>query len=287
MFHFKPNITVTDLCFLSPLPSLIEQKCWGPCHSLESSNINVTLCVTCSLSLLGAGLPSEPYKTHFSTHPHSSEHQPIFILHFILALINAHMFRPCKILSQTSTVSTLCTPSPSSPITSHCTVRHSIFQSSYHSFTDFRNNLLATLAKLIHWHFSIFSLKLCLLYWPLKPWQWVGHCFIEASSSLISNAFYSTPPVSVRHLPLTHSQILTLCSKEPFSFCACCTTHWTRKSWTFMWVFKCCGNVPQHSLTLGPDSVFYKASFKFIKHNSFKFIMFLPTLRLQYSSNPF
>lgn len=90
---------------------------------------------------------------------------------------------------------TLCTPFPSSPITSHCTFQHSIFQSWYHSFTNFRNNLLATLAKLIHWHLSIFSLKLYLLYWPLKPWQWLGHCLMEASSSLISNAFYF--PVSV------------------------------------------------------------------------------------------
>lgn len=120
---------------------------------------------------------------------------------------------------------TLCIPSPSSPITSHCTFQHSIFQFCYHSFTNFRNNLLATLAKLIHWHLPIFSLKLCLLYWPLKPWQWLGHCLMEASSSIISNAFYFPPPVSVCHLPLTHSKILTLCRKEPFSFCACCTTH--------------------------------------------------------------
>lgn len=56
---------------------------------------------------------------------------------------------------------------------------------------------------------------------------------MEASSSLLSNAFYFPPPVSVCHLPLTHSQILTLCRKEPFSFCACCTTHWTRELWTF------------------------------------------------------
>lgn len=60
--------------------------------------------MTCSLSLLGAGLSNKAYKIHFSTHTHSAEHQPIlpiFILHFILALINAHMFRPCKMLSQT------------------------------------------------------------------------------------------------------------------------------------------------------------------------------------------
>lgn len=137
----------------------------------------------------------------------------------------------------------LCTPTPSSPIISHCTFQHSIFQSWYHSFTNFKNNLLATLAKLIHWHLSIFSLKLCLLYWPLKPWQRLGHCLMEASSSLISIAFYFPPPVSVCHLPLTHSQILTLWRKEPFSFCACCTTHWTRVFWVLMWVFKCCSNV--------------------------------------------
>lgn len=57
--------------------------------------------MTCSVSLLGAGRSNKAYKPHFSTHPHSSEHQPIFILHFILALINAHMFRPCRMLSWT------------------------------------------------------------------------------------------------------------------------------------------------------------------------------------------
>lgn len=50
MSHFKPNITVTDLCFPKPLPSLIKQKCWDPCHSLKLNNINITLCVTCPLT---------------------------------------------------------------------------------------------------------------------------------------------------------------------------------------------------------------------------------------------
>lgn len=161
-----------------------------------------------------------PKLENFSTHPYSSEHQPIFILHFILALTNAPCSDHAKCCYKHSQP-TLC----SSPITSHCTYWHGIFQSWYHSFTNFRNNLLATLAKQIHWHLSIFSLKLCLPYWHLKPWQWLGHCLMEASSSLISTAFYLPPPVSVCHLPLTHTQIWTLCRKETFSFCTFCTTH--------------------------------------------------------------
>ena len=60
--------------------------------------------------------------------------------------------------------------------------------------------------------------------------------------------------------PWLHSQILTPWRKEHYSFCIFSTAHCTMKSWTFIWVSKCHGNVPQQSLTLGLDSAFHKAS---------------------------
>lgn len=135
---------------------------------------------------------------------------------------------------------TLC----SSPITSHCTYWHGIFQSWYHSFTNFRNNLLATLAKQIHWHLSIFSLKLCLPYWHLKPWQWLWelldgslifphkHCLLFATSCLcVSFALDS------------HSDLNSV-QKGNLFILYFLYNSLNKGILDFMWVFKCHSKVP-------------------------------------------
>lgn len=143
----------------------------------------------------------------------------------------------------------------------NCTFKNSISRSYYRSFINFRNSLLATLAKLIHWHLPFFSLKLCfavLTLWNLDNGLATALCKPHLPSQAMPPI--SHLPISVCHLPLTYAQILKLWRKEPFSFGVCSTTHCTMKSWSFMWVSKCCSNVLQQSLTLGLDYVLHKAS---------------------------
>lgn len=158
-------------------------------------------------------------------------------------------------------MSTPGTPSPSSPITPNCTFRNSISLFYHHSFINFRNSFTSNTCKadsLTSFHFLLKTLLCCTDLWNLDnglataPWK--PHFPSEAMPPI------SHLPVSVCHLPLIYSQILAAWKNERFSFCVCSITHCTMKSWTFIWVSKCRGDVPRQSLTLGLDSVFHKTS---------------------------
>lgn len=132
-----------------------------------------------------------PKLENFSTHPYSSEHQPIFILHFILALTNAHMFRPCQMLLQTLPAHSLQQPHH---ITLHSPTRHlPILVSLIYQFQEQFTGNTSKANSLTSFHFLLKALPAVLtsetltMAWALLDGSLIfphKHCLLFATSCL-------------------------------------------------------------------------------------------------------
>lgn len=263
-----------------PSPFFIWAKMLWPCHSLKSSNINVIF--KCDLLSLTSGsrlhetladLSYKAYKTRaflpILIVQSIGLHQPTLILHLIteasfpLALMNAYMFRSTRnAVTNTSSpqrpLFALLPPAvPSHKL--HFQKQHlPILLSVIYQFQEQLTGNACKADSLTSSFFLLKTLLCCTDLWNLDNGLATALCKPHLPSQAMPPI--SHLPVSVCHLPLTYAQILKLWRKEPFSFGVCSTTHCTMKSWSFMWVSKCCSNVLQQSLTLGLDYVLHKAS---------------------------
>lgn len=165
-----------------------------------------------------------PKLENFSTHLYSSKHQPIFILHFILALTNAHMFRPCKMLLQTLPAHSLHrVPQQPHHITLHSSTQHPpILVSLIYQFQEHFTGNTSKANLLTSFHFLLKTLPALLTSETLTmAWALLDGSLIFPHKNCL---LFATSCRCVSFALDSHSDLNSVQKGNLFILCFC-TTH--------------------------------------------------------------